>query len=291
MTGYGTGAAQKDGVRAEVEIRSSNGRFSEVRLRVPTELASHEAELRRKVSERVRRGKSDVTISVETEERPPARVRVNRVLAAAYLEAADQLRREFCLMGTVSLPELMAVPGLVEFEWADKPAAGEAFLEAVRQALDAALQAHDEDRRREGAQLAGDLSSHLDEMERLRRQIEARASAAPISARDRLIDRIRRLSPGFPLDPGRLEQEVALVADRSDISEELVRLRAHLEATQQLVTAGEEPSGKRLEFLLQEIGREINTISSKSFDLEITRCAIAIKAEAEKMREQAQNVE
>jgi uncharacterized protein (TIGR00255 family) len=290
MTGYGAAASERDGLKVQVEIRSGNGRFSEVRLRLPSELAPYEPELRRSVAEKVRRGRVDVSISISSEEPPRMTARVNRVLARTLLEGAESLKKEFNLVGTVSLSDILALPGLVEVERPGGGGADERLLQAVRATLDTALEAHDAARLREGNQLAHDLGQRLESIRRLGGEIEARAALAPQTARDRLMERIRRLTGDLTLDPGRLEQEVAYQAERSDITEELVRLYAHLDAGAVLV-GSTEPAGKGLEFLLQEIGRETNTISSKSSDLEITRCALAIKSEVEKMREQVQNVE
>jgi uncharacterized protein (TIGR00255 family) len=291
MTGYGAGSAEKESIRVDIQIRSVNGRFGEIRLKLPSELVPYEAELRRQVSERIRRGRADVQISVASEELPPVDVRLNRNLAARYLEASEELKRQFGLEGTVNLSDLLGVPGLMEVQPAGKDAAGEPLLEVVREALATALEAHDGVRRREGARLRSDLEARIGTMETIRQEISRSASKVPEAVRDKLLERISKLVSEDQLDAGRLEQEAAYLADRADITEELVRLEAHLKAGHELLAVDGEPVGKKLEFLLQEIGRETNTIGSKSSDLEITRNALAIKAEAEKLREQVQNLE
>jgi uncharacterized protein (TIGR00255 family) len=290
MTGFGSGESRRDGIRAIVEIRSVNARFFEARLRLPAEALPLEVEVRRKVSEVVRRGKVDLTASFEAEALPGVRLRVNRGLAAEYLHAAEQLRQEFHLDGAVGLPQLLAVPGLMEIERSES-AMDPGFATILMEALEAALQSHDGARRVEGNQLGADLDRHLEEVDRLRSEIAERAGSAVVAAKKKLEERLRKLVSDAPLDPGRLEQEVAFLADRSDITEELVRLGAHLDSGRALLRDESEPAGKKLEFLLQELGRETNTLGSKGADLEISRRVLAMKAALEKMREQAQNVE
>ena len=290
MTGYGAASATEAGVRVQVEVRSGNGRFSEVRVKLPAGLSPFESDLRKRVAARVRRGRADVSISLDSDESPGVRVKVNRPLARQLLDEAARLKSEFGLSGTVGLPDLLRLNGLIDLEASEREAVDEGVLALVRRTLDGALAAHDAARLREGEQLCRDLRERLEETGRLAARIRERASAVPRGLQERLRERVGRLAQEVPLDPARLEQEVAYLADRSDITEELVRLDAHIAACAELLAA-DDPVGKRLEFLLQEVGRETNTIGSKSPDLEITRCTLAIKAEAEKMREQIQNVE
>ena len=162
MTGFGSGESRRDGIRAIVEIRSVNARFFEARLRLPAEALPLEVEVRRKVSEVVRRGKVDLTASFEAEALPGVRLRVNRGLAAEYLHAAEQLRQEFHLDGAVGLPQLLAVPGLMEIERSES-AMDPGFATILMEALEAALQSHDGARRVEGNQLGADLDRHLED--------------------------------------------------------------------------------------------------------------------------------
>ena len=290
MTGFGAGEARRDGLAARVEIRSVNARFLEVRLRLPAAAQPLESDLRRRVSDVVRRGKVDLTATLDSEEPTGVRLKVNTAVASEFLAAAERLRDFLRVEGTLGLPQLLAVPGVVEVDRAE-PGGDPVEVEALLEALEAALRAHDAARASEGAQLQAELEGRLEEVDRLRAEILDRAGTSVIAARQKLEDRLRRLAPEAPLDPGRLEQEVALLADRSDITEELVRLAAHVESGRQLLRDGSEPAGKKLEFLLQELGRETNTIGSKGADLEISRRILAMKSALEKMREQAQNVE
>lgn len=292
MTGYGSGTAEAGEIRARVEIRSVNSRFSEIRLKLPQDLGRHEADLRRVVSERVRRGRVEVQVTVASPDLRAPAIRINRDLAARYLDVAAGLRADFEIRGELGIAELMRFPGVVEVETAEPDEEGPAaLLDVAGRALEAALAGHDDDRRREGGQLASDLSSRIVEIGRLCEGIAVRADLVPKEARARLLERIQRLAPDVTLDESRIESEVALIADRADITEELVRLRAHLASAADLIADEDEPTGKKLEFLLQEILRETNTINSKSVDLEITRLALAVKSEIERMREQVQNVE
>ena len=281
------------GQRAEVEIRSVNSRFGDVRLRIPPQLAPFEAEIRRRVLDRLHRGRIEVGISLDSVTPQTAQLRVSHALVARYLEEAKGLGEEFEIPERrLAIPEILRLPGVVELESDDLQLPEEGMPAVIESTLEEALLSHEADRRREGERLQHDLESRFTEIERLRSVIAGRAAEMPSIARDRLMERIRRLlPPDVVLDPGRLEQEVALQADRCDIHEELVRLSAHLKAGRGLLVESSEPVGKRFEFLLQEIGRETNTITSKSNDLETTTTALAIKAEIEKLREQIQNVE
>jgi uncharacterized protein (TIGR00255 family) len=291
MTGFGAAEVETGPVRARVECRSVNSRYLELKLRLPPALLAAEAEFKRRASLRIRRGRVEVAVTVRTELPPPASVRLNSSLAGEYVKAARALSSELGITGEFRLPEVMRLPGVVEAEPVEGDDRLELFAAPALEALDRALEMHDAERLREGGRLVDDLVERLDRIEELRGEISGLAGRVPAAARERLLERIAKISPGAALDPGRLEAEVALLADRCDITEELVRLGSHLEASRGIVGGDGEPAGKRFEFLLQEFQRETNTINSKSTDLEITRAALAIKAEIEKMREQVQNLE
>ncbi len=290
MTGYGQGSAEAPGFRARAEIRCVNNRFADLRLRLPAELLPREADLRARVLARVRRGRVEVDVRIEGD-RASSPLVLNRALARAVAGAAKELREEFGAAGEVGVSDLLQVPGMLQ------ASSGESGLDeeragAVERAVDAALAALDSERKREGESLRADLRARSRSMESLVEAIAERAQGVPTAARRKLVERIRALAEGAALDPGRLEQEAALLADRADVTEEIVRLRGHLAQVAVLLDGSDdEPVGKRLDFLLQEIHREANTINAKSADVEVSRLVLAFKAEAEKVREQVQNVE
>jgi len=291
MTGYGQASLDLAGARVTVELRSLNHRYADLRVRLPPELASREADLRRRVLSSVRRGRVDLAVTLEPGMGGGPRFQLNRPLVEELLAAARVLNEEFGVQGTADLPTLLSVPGLL------RPAAGssvwgEQELEAVERALEDALAALEVERRREGEHLRRELLQRMEAMAATVRRIRARAAEVPVLLRDRLTERLRALSRDVELDPVRTAQEAALLADRSDVTEEIVRLEGHLErATGLLRTPDGEPVGKRLDFLLQEVQRETNTINSKSADLDLSRDALELKAEIEKVREQTQNLE
>jgi uncharacterized protein (TIGR00255 family) len=291
MTGYGQGTADLPTGRVKVELRTVNNRHMDLRLRGMLELGTREGERRRKVGGRIRRGRVEVWIKLERLDGSETRPTLNRVLLEELTRAVASLRDEYQVEGRLDLKTVVGIPGMfrsepVEEVWGDEEQA------ALDRALDAALDALDADRRREGAGLQQDLLERVRRMRSLAAGLRRAAAPVPARLRDRLIARLETLAPDVELDAGRIEQEAALLADRSDVTEEIVRLEAHLEQVEELLREADgEPLGKRLEFLMQEAFRETNTISSKSPDLELTRGTLALKAEAEKVREQVQNLE
>jgi uncharacterized protein (TIGR00255 family) len=290
MTGFGLGSAELPGGRVTVELRSLNHRYADLRLRLPPDLAPSESAIRRKVLERVRRGRVEVAVSVESESDEP-RPRLNRPLLEEAIEACETLRRDYDVDPGPLGAGLLAIPGM--FRSGPPPEGWDERRErALDAALDAALEALDEERRREGRHLGAELLARITTMGDLVRGVAARAAALPQALRDRLLERLRGLAPDVQLDPARVAQEAAIQADRCDVTEEVVRLAGHLAQVRELLVRPDgEPVGKRIDFLVQEIHRETNTINSKSGDLEMSRAALALKAELEKVREQVQNLE
>lgn len=290
MTGFGQGAAEAPALRVEVQIRSVNNRFADIRLRLPEGVAAREADLRRRVQPCVRRGRVEVDVRFERDRAESGAARVNRAAAAGVLEAARGLREALGVPGEIDVATLLQVPGVLETTASNT--LDEAEWAAVERSLDLALAAFEADRVREGAALAQDLLQRFGRMRALASGIVGLAGAVPAAIRKKLTDRIQALLSSSEIDPTRLAQEAAFLADRADITEELVRLDGHLGQAASLLSAPDgEPVGKRLDFLLQEIQRETNTVCSKSPDLEITRAALELKAETERIREQIQNLE
>jgi len=291
MTGYGQGAAEAPGLKVTVELRSVNSRFADLKLRLPDDLAAFEYELRRKVLATVKRGRVDVDLRLERTGEAVVPLVLNRPVVEAALAAWKTLRDDYGIHGTWDLQALMSVPGVFESE-APTARLDESGRQAVEGALDLALVSLDADRRREGGLIGEDLLGRVFRMRSVVTAIREIAAAVPAALQNKIAERVQQLVAQVTLDPARIAQEAAFLADRADITEELVRLDGHLvHAVALLGEAEGEPVGKRLEFLLQEIHRETNTIASKSGDLGVSRHALDLKAESEKIREQIQNVE
>ena len=290
MTGYGQGQQDAGDLRVTVELKTVNNRFADVRFRLPVELAGWEARVRRTVLARVRRGRVELSVRFERGN-AAATATLNRELLDTVLAGARQLRDEHGLKGELDVGRIVALPGLFRAE-APSIDADEEQLEVLDRCLALGLDALDADRLREGQALATELLERLRTMTDLTAAMKERAATVPATVRERLIARLDNLGADLQLDPARVAQEAALLADRCDVTEELVRLEGHLQQALEIVGEPDgQPVGKRLDFLLQEIHRETNTVNSKSSDLELTRTALAMKAEAEKVREQVQNLE
>jgi len=287
MTGFGAGRAARGGEEIDVEVRSVNHKFCEVKARLPRELSALEVELVRAVKERLVRGGVEVAVR-RSATRGALAPRVDLALAAEYARVFEEVRSRLGLSGPVSLSEVLAAEGVVALE--ERAADLESARGAASEALGLALDRIAEMRAREGEALARDLSLRLNLVEEIVARLERIAPQSIEHYRTRLQERIQEVARGFTPDPARLAQEVALFADRIDVAEEFTRLRSHLGQTRALI-AGGEPAGRKMEFLVQEMHREANTIGSKSQSGEISGLVVQLKAEIERMREQVQNVE
>jgi uncharacterized protein (TIGR00255 family) len=293
MTGRGSGRADADGIRVDVELSSVNRRQLDLVLTLPRSVASLEADVHSAVQARLVRGRVSGTVRVSALASSPAPLAFNRPLAAA-LAAELRAVADACSLAPPSADALLAFPGVL-----DSPENDPAFAARARPALLAALSAALDDlcafRLREGANLAADLASRLATLSSL---LDALVARAPLAAEDyarRLRDRVSAALDGaslpLPSDtPERIVREVALFTDRTDVTEELVRLRSHLSQFADALRAGG-PVGRRLDFLAQEAGREINTVGSKANDAPLTRLVLDFKSELERVREQIQNIE
>ena len=284
MTGYGRCVRVRDGRSLTVELKSVNHRFLDISLRMPRCFLFLEDEARKAVGRRLARGHVDVFCTYRNQREDARAVQVDEGLIRAYLRATDGLAGltdDRSVMGVLSLPEVVQV---VETE-EDREALRALLLETLEGALDEATAM----RAVEGEALQRDLNARADALEKIARAIAARAPQTLIAYRERLRANVEELLGG-QLDESRLVQETAIMADRLAIDEELVRLESHI-AQLRALTGDPAPAGRRLDFLAQEFNREVNTIASKSQDIEITRLAMDGKAEIEKLREQVQNVE
>lgn len=286
MTGFGRGVVEHAGVRATVDIRAVNHRFLDLKLRgVPLTPVVEEA-VSARVRAAVERGSVAVSVHV-TRHGVAAATAIDPAAAAAAHQALSQLAVTLGLPGP-DLALVLAQPGVIVT--AER---GDEEHPPVLEALEAALVQLDQMRATEGEALAVELRTRFDELTSLRVQVATLAATVPQQLTRRLDERVRRLlsaQEGIEVDPARLAQEIALLADRSDVTEELVRLASHLDQARTLVTT-KGSVGRRLDFLVQEIGRELNTIGSKSTVTEISTAIVDAKAVLEKVREQIQNVE
>ncbi|HEY6217671.1 MAG TPA: YicC/YloC family endoribonuclease [Pyrinomonadaceae bacterium] len=289
MTGYGKGMVAGDDFSVSVDLKTVNNRFLDIHLRVGSELASLEPSVKKRITSRLSRGRVDVTVNMERVAQ--VAYELNRPLIAGYITALKQLQEDFDIAGELDINVLARIPGALQ---PARNGIDGRMITALEQALDQALDELEKMRQQEGEALKNELRDRVRKIEALVPVIESSAAGLADAYRLRLQKRIGELlnrgGQVVEVDPVRLAQEVAYLADRSDVSEEMVRLRSHLSQFQEALDAPGE-AGKMLDFLLQELNREANTTLSKSTDLVIKEAGLAIKAEVEKLREQVQNVE
>jgi uncharacterized protein (TIGR00255 family) len=286
MTGFGLGEATLRDGRVTAEVRSLNHRFLEIRIRLPPELIDHTFFVEQLCRERLGRGRYDVSVRVDSAALPPTELDMTR--ARSVYAALGRLRDELCPGAEVPLSLLAAVPGLLV---SAEPASGEPSRQALATCLGVALDHLDQMRAVEGAALAVELRTRLAMLSRQCDTLREQAPAIVLGQEKRLAERIARLLGGSEgLDPARLATEVALLADRCDITEELVRLASHFSQFDELCS-GAGPSGRKLDFLLQEMAREANTVGAKCQDASLSHLVVSLKAEIERLREQVQNIE
>jgi len=288
MTGFGRGEAQRDGITVSVELRTVNSRFLEVTARLPRSLALRENDVKEVVRRKISRGKINMLAVIEREESGSLGLTVNAAAARAYYKLLADLRRTLRLREPVRLEHMLQFSEI--FEQRDGAGAGDAEWEVLAEALEGALDALAVMRREEGGELERDFRERIMLLEGMLSDVE-RLSAEQVPAeRVRLRERVTQLLERTPVDEGRLEMELALLADRLDVTEECVRFRSHnkffLEAL-----ASPEAVGRKLNFLIQEMNREANTIGSKSSAPAIAHIVVRMKEELEKIREQLQNIE
>ncbi len=288
MTGFGTGEITTATGRYSAELRSVNHRFCEILVRLPRDLMPLEDRVRALVQTRILRGRVEVAIIREDHGKRPRTVKTDLDLATAYVTALNDLKRVLSLSGTLDLSDLIVLPDLIRIEEQkeDLEASWPAIAEGVGVALDRLIAM----RETEGARLASDLHQRVERLGRIIAEVEERAPQVVREYHTRLTRRVQELVAAAPVDAARLATEVAVFADRSDITEEITRFRSHL-AQFQATLRSEGAVGRTLEFIVQELGRETNTIGSKANDLEVTRRVISMKGELESLREQIQNVE
>jgi uncharacterized protein (TIGR00255 family) len=288
MTGYGQGSASGETFKVTVDLRSVNNRNLDIHWRAPQELAALEIPLKKQVQAAISRGRVDVNISFT--QTASVEWEINRPLLRGYLDALKTMRDEFQLAGDADLSAIAKLPNLL-IPAANSTKISDEVMQGIESALTQALTALVAMRAVEGHELQKELLARVGRIEKSLVVIEANAGTITEAIRDKMKKRLAELLENIAVDEARLAQEVAHLAERSDISEEIARLRSHIAQLRELLGSDGVEIGKKLDFLLQETNREANTILSKASELEICDAAIEIKTEVEKLREQANNVE
>jgi uncharacterized protein (TIGR00255 family) len=290
MTGYGRGECARDGFKITVELSAVNRRQSEISVNLPRELEMLEAPVRDAINARVARGRVTARIAVHAAGgTSSARAHLNLPLAKAYAAELGRLARKLKLAGEVTLDQILRAPGV--FQTDEELVDAENIWPVVDKALRQALAALVKMREREGAHLAADLAARIGAMRRAVEKVQKQAPLTAENYRKQLLERIKSAGiEAIAPDDERLLKEIVLFADRADIAEELTRLQSHFQQFEDC-RKSKEPVGRTLDFLAQEMNREINTIGSKANDAVISREVVILKAELERFREQAQNVE
>lgn len=290
MTGYGVAERDLPLGKVVVEARSLNHKYLDISLKLPRGFSTFEPKVRDLVKKRVSRGRVDLTMRIDPSVStvPRYRLEADTSLAEEYIHLLDTLREKFGLKGEVTLDHLAGVREIVPF--LEQKEDTEVYWDEIASVTDQALGALDESKTKEGEVLQGDLMGRVAEARRLMEEIKERAPLVVDAYRERLRERVRALLEGSDFDERRFHQEVAYFAERSDVAEEVTRMESHLRQFEsKLVEEG--PAGRGLDFILQEMNREANTIGAKATDADIAHKVIELKGELERMREQAQNIE
>ena len=288
MTGYGKGAYEEDGVELTCEIKTVNNRYLDVSVKAPRVFVSQEEVVRGIVREKLTRGHADVFVSLKDKREKTTSLTVDTALVSALVAAAGTVRSEFPdLPDDLTLNSVLRYPEVLKQE--DTVALDDTIIKALKTALSEALENLNEMRLVEGEKLKADMLSRVDTIEGMVEKISLRAPLVAAEYREKLTARVKEYLDGVNADESRLLTEVAVFTDKSNIDEELTRLRSHIAQFREICKEG--VVGRKLDFLVQEFNREANTTCSKSNDVEITRLGLALKNEIEKIREQVQNLE
>lgn len=290
MTGYGRSEAVLNEKKIVIEIKSLNHKFLEVFIRLPGAWSALEQEIKRKVTERFARGRIEVSIRRDSEQGAgvEGRFELNMPVIRTYYSMISAMKEELGLKDKITLGLLL---GLKDAITVTEPVIDLASTwEGLKPILDSAMDALEDMRAQEGETIGKDLNGRTELMGSLLETINSKAPQMVSEYQKRLSEKVKELAGGVAVDEGRLAQEVAIMAERSDITEEIVRFRSHISQMCQIMRGGE-PVGRKLDFLLQEMNREANTIGSKSPDAEISQIVVEIKSELSRLREQVQNIE
>lgn len=288
MTGFGKGTCAVDGREMTVELKSVNNRFLDISMRLPRSLGQLEEPFRRALQQRLSRGHIDVFVNYRNTRSDARAVRLDTPLMEAYVQQARKAAEALSLTDDLTLSRVLSLPDVMEIVLADEDE--EALLSLGEQAVNLAIDALLKMRLGEGERLKQDLHSRIERMEEYAAAVEKRAPGVAEDYRKKLTERIEEMVKDTEVDRSRLATEIALFADRAAIDEEIVRLKSHLVHFNELLEV-QEPAGRKMDFLIQEMNRECNTIGSKANDAALTDLVLLCKAEIEKLREQIQNIE
>lgn len=288
MTGYGRREAVTGGKKILVEIKSVNHRYADYSIKVQRHLGFIEDKIRKHISTAITRGKVDIYLNVENYETADKEIILNKELAKNYIDVLRQLRDEFSLEDDISVMSVAKNPEIFQTERVEEDE--DALWNTVKPVLDDALSDFVAMREREGERIQRDLCARIKYMSALVDKIEERSPQTVKEYSDRLYEKIKEVLDGREIDEARILTEVAIYADKVAVNEETVRLASHFAEFDNIISCGE-PAGRKLDFLIQEINREVNTIGSKASDIEIAKTVVNLKGEIEKLREQIQNIE
>ena len=288
MTGFGRGEANEDGRSWTAEIRTVNHRFLDQRVTLPAAFAGLEERVKKLVAGQQDRGRTEICLTCQGEVSGAAQLTVDMELARQYHRCLLQLKEQLGLSGAVELRDLLAQRGIIVQQ--EQSADIEQEWPLIEQAVAAALADCARMREQEGQALKTELNSRLDQFAALVAEIESAVPQLVAQRHQELKERIAKLLTGMDIDPARLAQEAAIIADKADVTEEIVRLSSHISQFRSFLDS-DEPCGRRLDFLLQEFLREVNTLASKISNAAVARLGVEMKNEIEKLREQVQNIE
>lgn len=288
MTGFGKGESKFKGGQIIVEIKTINHKFFDASLKLPETIAPFEDRIKEVLQKRVSRGKVNVSMLYDNNASKDKVITINRKLAKSYYVGLVGLKKYLGLKDAAGIKELIMLPGVINYELTQEGLA--VIWPKIEKALNMAIDALVVDREKEGRAIYRDFCKRLGSISRMLSEIKARAHLNIKEYRARLAERVKDLTSGREIDKGRLEMEVAIFAKNSDISEEIMRLKNHLVNFRRTIAASGE-AGKKIDFIAQELHREINTVGSKSSNFKISKDVIDIKGEIEKIREQAKNIE
>ncbi len=289
MTGYGRGESLKDSYRIKIEIKTVNHRYNDISVKMPRHINYLEESIKKLVKEKISRGKVDVYINLEYINESAVEVKVDIALARSYKLALEELVQELNISDGVRLNNLLNIPEVIKTE--RREVDQDLIWNCVSEAMDIALSNIMIMKEKEGNELKIDIISKLENIENSLSHIVERSPFVVVEYKQKLQDRIKELIDNtILLDEDKINSEVAFFADKSSIDEEIVRLNSHIKQFYNILKE-DEPIGRKLDFLIQELNREINTIGSKANDVEISKYVVELKAELEKIREQIQNIE
>jgi uncharacterized protein (TIGR00255 family) len=288
MTGFGSGSCEKDGKSFTIEIKSVNHRYFETNIRMPRVLIAFEDKIRKIISEKVKRGKLDVFVTQGNYDKEDVEAYLNEKLAQSYMNCLRTLKDKYELKDDISLAQIARLPEVLTLKQKEEDVS-ETF-EQIEQSLIKALEALLFMREREGEKLLEDVISKCDSIQKLVEKVQERSPFVVCEYKEKLVQRLNTLHKDVDFDENRVAMEVAIFADKAGIDEEIVRLNSHIVQMKETLIL-DEPIGRKLDFIIQEMNRETNTIASKANDLEILNTVINMKSEIEKIREQIQNIE